>query len=104
MYVAIVTFDPPAVPPDNPRKLLESTAPAYRQIPGLERKYFIGNERAAGGIYQWHDRDSALRYYDDAWRARMADRYGVEPTVELFRAPCLVDNVAGEVLFGEDRA
>ena len=102
MYVAIVTFDPPKTIPDNPRALLEATAPAYRDIAGLERKYFIGNERAAGGLYQWRDRESALRYYDDAWRQRMADRYGVAPTVELFRAPCLVDNVTDEILYADD--
>ena len=104
MYVAIVTFDPQASPPDDARALLESTAPAYERVPGLQRKYFIGNERAAGGVYQWSDRDSALRYYDDAWRQRIAERYGVEPRVELFSAPCLVDNVAGEIYFDEEGA
>lgn len=99
MIIAIVTFPTPAEAPEDPRSLLEATAPAYREVPGLERKYFVGNARVAGGIYQWRDRDSAERFYDDSWRQRMTERYGAVPSVELFAAPCLVDNVNDQVLF-----
>ena len=49
MVIAIVTFPAPQERLPDPRALLEATAPAYRRVPGLKRKYFIGNERNAGG-------------------------------------------------------
>lgn len=99
MLVAIVTFPAPAEAPADPRALLEATAPAYREVAGLVRKYFIGNERAAGGVYQWRDRESAERYFDESWRVRMRERYDVEPAVEFFDAPCVVDNAEGAIHF-----
>ena len=99
MIITMVTFPAPGTPIDNPRALLESTAPAYRCVPGLQRKYFVGHAKRAGGIYQWQDRASAERFHDEEWRQRLRDRYGVEPDLEYFECPCLVDNLAGETQF-----
>ncbi len=99
MVIVLVTFPAPDSPIENPRALLEATAPPYREVAGLCRKYFIGNADLAGGVYHWADRSSAERFYDDAWHARIRDRYGVEPALQFFDAPCLVDNVAGEIVY-----
>jgi hypothetical protein len=98
MVVVIVTFPNPGSPPEGSRALLEATAPAYREVPGLRRKYFIGNPETAGGIYEWIDRMSADVYFDAQWRSTMLQRYGVKPEVTYFDAPCLVDNVTNETL------
>lgn len=97
MILTLVTFPSPATSAADSRALLEATAPAYRKIPGLRRKYFIGDGALAGGVYEWADRDSAERFYSGDWRQRMWDRYAIEPAVQFFSAPCLVDNVAGRI-------
>lgn len=99
MIIALVTFPPPARPAADPRALLEATAPAYREVPGLRRKYFVGNANTVGGIYEWCDRRSAERFYDNEWKQRITERYGVVPEIQIFDAPCLVDNVVGETIF-----
>ena len=97
MFLTIVTF--PAASTADPRALLEAAAPAYRSVPGLRRKYFIGNDEEAGGVYEWEDRASAERFFDADWRTRMEQRYGAVPALRMFELPCLVDNLAGEVLW-----
>ncbi len=101
MVIAIVTFPAPSEPLSDPRALLEATAPAYQRIVGLKRKYFIGNERNAGGVYEWQDENAAAAFYNEEWRTRMAEQYGVTPTVELFDAPCVVDNVARDIVYAD---
>ena len=101
MIIAIVTFPAPPEPLPDPRALLEATAPAYQTIPGLQRKYFIGNARVAGGVYEWLDEQAATAYFDEEWQTRMAERYGVTPAVELFNAPCVVDNEAHNIVFAD---
>lgn len=101
MVIAFVTFPQPVSGDEDPRTLLAAAAPEYQAVPGLRRKYFIGDGERAGGVYEWADRAAAERYFDDAWRGRMRERYGVEPRVALFDAPCLVDNVCGEVLWSD---
>jgi hypothetical protein len=89
------------LPAAQRRELLERTSPAYRQIAGLRRKHFLSAPGEGGGLYEFDDRAIAERYFDAAWRARMQSLYGVSPSVELFDAPCVVDNVAGSVEFSE---
>jgi hypothetical protein len=96
MVVVIVTHPAPALADHDLRALLESTVPAYREVPGLRRKYFIGNGETAGGVYEWEDRAAAERWFDESWRKRMRERLGFEPRVEYFAAPACVDNVRGE--------
>jgi hypothetical protein len=38
----------------------------------------------------WTTRAAADAFYSDAWRARVAGKYG-EPTVEYFDTPVMVD-------------
>ena len=101
MLVTIVRLKAPAESPDDPSSLVQAAAPAYQQIPGLRRKYFIGNAEFVGGVYEWDNREAAEAWFDADWRQRMASTYGQIPTVEYFEAPCLVDNVTGEVLFAD---
>ena len=98
MIVTLVTFPMAGRAPPDPaaqRRLFEQTAPAYRGVPGLVRKYFIGNAERAGGIYEWRRRTDAEAWFTDEWRARMQASYGALPVVEYFDAPCVVDNELG---------
>ena len=87
----------PALAPEALRELFERTAPAYREIPGLLRKVFLSGEGCGGGLYEWRSRADAERWYSPEWWQRMRAGYGVEPTLEWFDAPCIVDNLQGVI-------
>jgi len=94
MIVAVVRFSLPApMSVAQARATFEASAPSYQAVPGLRRKHYLLAEdgRTAGGVYLWDSREDALALYDDAWRARVAARYGAPPTVELFESPVTVD-------------
>ncbi len=97
--VTFVRFATPGPPLDPAalRALLERTAPAYREIPGLRRKSFLSAPGVGGGLYEWESRDHAERWFTPAWRGRMLSMYGAVPQVEWFEVPCLVDNERGTI-------
>jgi heme-degrading monooxygenase HmoA len=74
----------------------ESSAPKYRNLPGLIRKYYVRSEdgRTAGGIYLWESRAAAEAVYNGEWRERVEKLYGVTPTIAWFDTPVVVDNLA----------
>ena len=77
----------------------ESSAPKYRNLPGLVRKYYVLSEdgRVAGGIYVWESRAAAERIYSGEWRERVTRLYGAVPVIAWFESPAIVDNRAGEI-------
>ena len=73
----------------RPRSLIEERmverSEEYRGLAGLARKYFVlASEDRVGGLYLWRDRESAEAYYDEAWRARVTERYGRPPEISRF--------------------
>ena len=84
---------------DQAAKVFAGSAPNYREVPGLIRKYYILSEdgRSAGGVYLWESREAAERVYNEDWRQTVAARYGAEPTVTWFASPVVVDNQAGSI-------
>ena len=80
------------------KALFERVAPRFREIPGLQRKYFVRGDHS-GGVYVWDDRAAAERYLDEAWSARMQASYGARPQVTYLDVPCVVDNAAGAIFF-----
>ena len=103
--MTLVRFATPGPAPDGAalRALLERTAPVYRSVPGLLRKWFLSAEGVGGGCYEWRSRADAETWFDDAWRSRMRAAYGVEPSIEGFDAPGVVDNLSGQIEFGGSR-
>lgn len=101
MIFALVTFVPHATGPMSPAerlKLIEATAPRYRAIPGLIRKYFIGQPGGrAGGAYEWETKAHADAFYTEAWRAEMTAKYGHDVRVDYYDCPAVVDNGAGVI-------
>jgi hypothetical protein len=96
MITALVTFAPKAgrteMSPADKLALYEATAPKYQSIPGLIRKYFMGNSERAGGWYEWDSIESAKAYYTPEWEQFITGTYGTYLRIEYFDCPCVVDN------------
>ncbi len=100
MITAIVQFQLPApVSLDEATRMFESTAPKYRDLPGLIRKYYLRSEdgRTAGGVYLWESKAAAEKVYSGEWRERVAKLYGNAPQVTYFDTPVIVDNATGAI-------
>ena len=97
---AIVRF---ALPEDMTREAakaaFEASAPLYQGARGLVRKYYLLSEdgRTGGGVYLFDSREDAERLYDAARRAGIRKRLGVEPSIEYFESPVIVDNEVGAI-------
>ena len=98
MIVTLVQFHfaSPIALEDATRRF-ESSAPKYRNLPGLIRKYYVRAEdgRAAGGIYLWQSRSAAETVFNGEWRERVEKLYGTKPVIAWFECPVIVDNQAG---------
>ncbi len=101
MITAFVQFTlPEPLAAGRAREVFLASAPRYRDLPGLLRKYYVLSEdgRTAGGIYLWGSRAEAERLYTQEWRDTVTARYGAAPTVTWLETPVVVDNVAGETV------
>ena len=74
----------------------ESSAPKYRNLPGLIRKYYLRAEdgRTAGGVYLWESRAAAEATYSTEWREHVAKLFGGAPEITWFDTPVIVDNAS----------
>lgn len=101
MVTALVQFKlPQPITRDQAREIFESTAPRYRDVPGLIRKCYLLSEdgATAGGMYLWKSREEAEKMYTDAWRTFVREKYKTEPSVQYFATPVVVDNLTGEII------
>lgn len=101
MITAVTTFElPKPITREEARSIFLSTAPLYREVPGLFRKTYVLSDdgMTAGGIYFWNSRREAEALYTEAWRARAREKYGADPTVSYFESPVVVDNVAQQIV------
>ena len=82
--------------------LFQSTAPRYRGMTGLIRKYYLFDPETGtgGGCYLFETRAAAEAVFNDAWRTLIRDKYGAEPGIHYFESPVVVDNVSGEIMGG----
>ena len=98
MITAIVQFSlRKPISLEEAARAFVSTAPKYRRLPGLVRKYYLRSEdgRRAGGVYLWETRADADALYNGEWRERVKQLYGSEPEISWFDTPVIVDNRAG---------
>ena len=98
MITAIVQFQLPApISLEEAARTFELSAPKYKNLPGLIRKYYLRSEDGAraGGVYLWETRQAAEAVYSGEWRARVKQLYGSEPDIAWFDTPVIVDNLAG---------
>lgn len=101
MITALVQFRlPQPLTRDKAREVFSATAPKYREIHGLIRKYYLLSQDGgtAGGIYLWESQQDAERLYTDEWKNFIRDKYGAEPSVTYFESPVVVDNAAGGII------
>ena len=100
MITALVQFKlPQPVTREKAREIFSGTAPKYREVPGLIRKYYVLSQdgTSAGGVYLWKSRADAEKLYTADWKKFIRERYGAEPSVTYFESPVVVDNVAGSI-------
>jgi len=96
MITAVVRFKlPQGTSLEAAKALFEKSAPNYKGVPGLVRKYYLfGEDRTGGGVYLWDSREAAERMYSDAWRKMIAERYGAVPEITYYETPVIVDNAS----------
>lgn len=101
MIAAVVQFMLPApVTREKARDLYLETAPKYRVVEGLIRKYYLLSQdgRAGGGVYLWKSKAHAEKLFTPEWRQFIKERYGAEPQISFFESPVVVDNLTGEII------
>jgi hypothetical protein len=101
MITALVQFKlPQPVTREKAKEIFSSTAPKYREVHGLIRKYYLLSEdgKTGGGVYLWRSREDAEHFYTDDWKRFIAEKYGAESSVHYFSTPVVVDNLTGEII------
>lgn len=101
MITALVQFQlPQSITLERAREVFSGTAPKYREIAGLIRKYYVlsPDGGTAGGVYLWKSQEDAERLYTDEWKKFIRDKYGAEPSVTYFESPVIVDNANGTII------
>lgn len=101
MITALVQFRlPQPITRERAREVFSSSAPKYRAVQGLIRKYYVlsPDGGTAGGMYLWHSREDAENFYTDEWKESIRQKYGTQPSVTYFESPVVVDNLVGEIV------
>ena len=104
MITALVQFKlPQPMTTDKAQSVFAETAPKYREVKGLVRKYYLLSEdgETAGGVYLWKSRVAAEQLYSDDWKAFIEQKYGTRPTVTYFASPVIVDNLVGQIIMDD---
>jgi hypothetical protein len=104
MITALVQFKlPQPMPRDKAQAVFADTAPKYRGVKGLIRKYYLLSEdgTTAGGVYLWESREAAEQLYTEDWTAFIMQKYGTRPSVTYFASPVIVDNLVGQIIIDE---
>jgi hypothetical protein len=94
MITAIVRSPlPQGLSPEDVKSAYEHSAPQFRGAPGPIRKYYLHSaDQTGGGVYFWQNREAAEKMYSEAWRQRIAERFGAPPDIEYFDTPLIIDN------------
>jgi Putative mono-oxygenase ydhR len=101
MIIAIDEFKlPQPISVATAKETFLSTAPKYRGVPGLIRKYYFLSDDGtkAGGVYLWASREDADRVYTDEWKAFVRGKYGADPSLTYLECPVVVDNLSNEIV------
>ena len=101
MITALVQFKlPQPMTTDKAQSVFAETAPKYREVKGLVRKYYLLSEdgETAGGVYLWKSREAAEQLYTDEWKTFIEQKYGTRPTVTYFASPVIVDNLVDQII------
>ena len=100
MTTSITRFPlPPGVPNDAIKNGFLEVAPHFQHPSGLMRKYFLISEdgKTGGGVYLWKSMEQARAFSEGVLRSMIKEKFKVEPSIEYFEAPVIVDNITGEI-------
>jgi hypothetical protein len=101
MITSITRFSlPPGVPTETIKSSFLQVAPDFKHLSGLVRKYFLISEdgKTGGGVYLWNSMEDARSFSEEVLRPTLRERFQMEPTIEYFDAPVVVDNVTSEII------
>ena len=105
MITAIVRFPlTPDTTAEQARDLFEGSAPKYKGLQGLIRKYYLfdAESMTGGGCYLWETRAAAEAIYNEAWKAMITERYGATPDISFFETPVVVDNSINQIVMAAE--
>lgn len=95
MITVVTRFKLPAgVSAEKVHAAFTEAAPHFRNVPGLVRKQFLHSEdcRTGGGVYLWNDEAAARSFMSEQVVPMIRKRFQVEPVVEYFHSPVIVEN------------
>ena len=101
MITSITRFQlPPGIPTEAVKNGFLEVAPHFKHPSGLLRKYFLISEdrKTGGGVYLWKSMEQARIFSEGLLRPMIRDKFKVEPSIEYFDAPVIVDNVTSEII------
>lgn len=101
MITSITRFQlPPGIPIEAIRKGFLEVAPNFKHPSGLLRKYFLISEdgKTGGGVYLWNSMEQARTFSEGMLRPMIRDKFQVDPSIEYYDAPVVVDNLTSEII------
>jgi len=101
MTTSITRFPlPPGIPREAIKAGFLAVAPKFKQPSGLLRKYFLLSEdgKTGGGVYLWKSIEEARDFSEGVLRQMIKDKFHVDPSIEYYESPVIVDNVTSEII------
>jgi hypothetical protein len=101
MITSITQFQlPSGISTEAIRNGFLEVAPKFQHPSGLLRKYFLVSEdgKTGGGVYLWSSMEKARMFSEGVLRAMIKDKFRVEPSIEYYEVPVVVDNVTSEII------
>lgn len=101
MITTITRFQlPPGLSTEAVKNAYREVAPKFKQPSGLLRKYFLVSEdgKTGGGVYLWNSMEQARTFSEGVLRPMIREKFKLEPSIEYFDAPVVVDNLTSEIV------
>jgi hypothetical protein len=101
MITSITRFQlPPGIPTEAVKNGFLEVAPKFKHPAGLLRKYFLisADGKTGGGVYLWKSMEEARAFSEGVLRKMIKDKFQVEPSIEYYETPVVVDNVTSEII------
>ena len=100
MTTSITRFQlPSGIPTEAVKNGFLEVAPKFKHPAGLLRKYFlISEDEKTGGVYLWNSMEEARTFSEGVLCKMIRGKFQVEPSIEYYEAPVVVDNVTCEII------
>ena len=101
MTTSITRFQlPSGIPTAAIKNGFLEVATTFKHPAGLLRKYFLISEdgKTGGGVYLWNSMEEARTFSEGVLRKMIRDKFQLEPSIEYYEAPVVVDNVTSEII------